>query len=332
MSLNGKTITSTDNNYPYRAHTEAILNFGEDAARCHLELAGWAVDTKDLDDFTKADGHLKRKEWTKNSRIIEVMANIHVDLCNQPLLMLNNVDVRYSFVLHNPDFYLNGPETDESITRILDATLSIKHCHIAPQILLAHNKMLAQTPAFYPYKRCMINSFVVAANATTLSIDNVVNGQLPSSIVFMMVDTAAHSGKRDKNPFNFKTNGITELQLFVNGVQTPSESLNMNFSDEGVDARAYSTIFSVNGILHSTQGNLITKDMFKNGSFMIGYDLSQEANGGGSSCISINNQGTIRLSARFNKALDAAKTVLVYMLFDSVIHIDAHRNVSVDYN
>ena len=198
--------------------------------------------------------------------------------------------------------------------------------------MLAHNQMLTENPAFYPYKRCVINPFVIAANSTTLSIDNVVNGHLPTSIVISMVDTDAYSGKRSKNPFNHKTNGITELQLFVNGVQFPNESLVMNFDDESVDARAYSTLFSVNGILHSTQGNLITKEMYKNGSFMVGYDLSQEANGGNSSCVSINNQGTIRLTARFNSPLTTSITVLAYLLFDSVIHIDRHRNVSVDYN
>ena len=332
MSLNGKTVTTTDNCYAYRAHTEAMLNFGEDAARSHLELSGWLVDTKELDDLEKSDGHLKRVEWTKNSRAIEVIGNVHVDMCYQPLLILNNVDARFSFIMNNPDFYINGPTGDTSIVKIIDATLYIKYCHIAPQVLLAHNKMLAQTPAFYPYKRCAINTFVVASGSSTLSLDNIVNGQLPTSIIIMMVDTDAFAGSRDKNPFNFKTNGITELQLYVSGIQFPNETLAMNFSDESVYARAYSTLFSVNGILHSTQGNLITKEMYKNGSFMVGYDLSQEANGGNSSCVSINNQGSLRLTARFSKQLASSITVMAYMLYDSVIHIDSHRNVTVDYN
>ena len=147
-----------------------------------------------------------------------------------------------------------------------------------------------------------------------------------------MVDTNAFTGKREKNPYNFKTNSITELQLFVNGVQHPNESLIMDFDDENVDARAFSTLFSVNGILHTTQGNLVSKEKFKNGCFMIGYDLSAESNGGNSSCIAINAQGTIRLAARFKKALTVSITVLAYMVFDSVIHIDSHRNVSIDYN
>ena len=294
------------------------MNFGEDARKSHLELSGWETDTGDLDDLSKADGHLKRKQWTKNSRVIEVLANVHVDMCNQALLLLNNVDARFSFILNSPDFYFNGPEDNDSILRILDATLSIKHCHIAPQILLAHSKMLMQTPASYQYKRCAINSFVIGANSTTFSIDNVVNGHLPSSIVFMMVDTEAFAGKRNKNPFNFKTNKITELQMFVNGTQSPNEALMMNFDDETVDARAYSTLFSVNGILHSTQGNLITKDMFRNGSFMVGYDLSQEANGGNSSCVSINNQGTIRLSARFKSQLTSCYTCYTILFFTSM--------------
>ena len=122
------------------------------------------------------------------------------------------------------------------------------------------------------------------------------------------------------------------MQLFVNGAQFPNESINMNFDNEEISARAYSTLFSVNGTLHSTQGNCVTKEMFANGCFMLGYDLSQEANGGNTPCLSLNNQGTLRLTARFSEQLTASITVLVYMLYDTVLHIDAHRNVTINYN
>ena len=112
----------------------------------------------------------------------------------------------------------------------------------------------------------------------------------------------------------------------------PSESIITNFTTENIDSHAFSTIFSVTGILHSTQGNLVTKNMYRDGSFLIAYDLSPELNSSNSECVAINNQGTIRLAARFENPLKSSITILIYMLFDSVLHIDHRRNISIDYN
>lgn len=329
ISLNGKNINSTDGNYSYRAYIEQLLNYGHDAYKTHLELNGWILDTKGLDNLNMNEGLKSRSNLTKNSNVVEVYSKLHADMLNQPLLLLNNVDLRIVITLNKPEFYLLCNDTDTSIAKIIEATLYVKHITINPNILIAHHKILENTTAKYHYKRNEIKSFTISSGATSISLDNIVLGQLPTNIIFMMVDNDAYTGKRCKNPFNFKHNQITSLTLYMNGVQVPNDPIVMDFSADTY-TRAYSTLFTSSGILHTPQGNLITKEMYKNGFFMLAFDLTPDMSSSESHC-SLSNQGNLRLEARFAQPLNPTKTCLVYLEYDATLEIDKNRNILTNY-
>jgi len=330
ISLNGKNINSTDGNYSYRAYIEQLLNYGDDAYKTHLQLPGWTLEPKNLDTLAANDGLKTRSNLTKNSSIVEVYGKLHADMLNQPLFLLNNVDLRIALTLNKPEFYLLGVDTDTSLVKVIEATLYIKHTHINPNILIAHHKMLENTTAKYHYKRNEIKSFTIPSGGNSISLDNIVLGQLPTNLIFMMVDNDAYAGKRSKNPYNFKHNKMTSFALYVNGVQIPNEPIHMNFSNGTMYARAYSTLFTANGILHTPQGNLITKEMFKDGYFMLAFDLTADMSSN-ESCNSLMNQGSLRIEARFGEAINSTKTCLVYLEYDTTLEIDKNRNIITNY-
>jgi len=330
ISLNGKNINSTDGNYSYRAYIEQLLNYGDDAYKTHLQLPGWTLEPKNLDTLAANDGLKTRSNLTKNSSIVEVYGKLHADMLNQPLFLLNNVDLRIALTLNKPEFYLLGVDTDTSLVKVIEATLYIKHAHINPNILIAHHKMLENTTAKYHYKRNEIKSFTIPSGGNSISLDNIVLGQLPTNLIFMMVDNDAYAGKRSKNPYNFKHNKMTSFALYVNGVQIPNEPIHMNFSNGTMYARAYSTLFTANGILHTPQGNLITKEMFKDGYFMLAFDLTADMSSN-ESCNSLMNQGSLRIEARFGEAINSTKTCLVYLEYDTTLEIDKNRNIITNY-
>ncbi len=331
VSLNNKTINSNDGNYAYRAYVETLLNYGEDACKTHLELAGWYTDNKNLDTFAGLDGFIKRKTLLVNSNVVELYGKVHADMLNQPLLLLNNVDVRLTFTLNKPEFYiLNDTATDDSIFKIIEATIFVKHCTINPNVLIAHHKMLETTNAKYHYKRCEIKSFTVAAKGNTYNLDNIVLGRLPTNLIFFMVDNSAYTGIRKKNPFNFKHNKISFCELSVNGKAHPPTPLIQGYSENTELSRAYASLFSTTGLLHSPHGNLITMDMFEQGYFMIAYDLTPDTSACGT-CSSLEDQGNIRLDVRFETNLSSTITCLVYMEFDATLQIDKNRNIYLDH-
>lgn len=321
VSLNGKSVNSSDGNYSYRAYIETLLNYGGDANCTHLETVGWNKNYK------------LRNSMYVNSAIVELYGKLHADMLNQPLLLLNNVNLRISLTLNKPEFYLittaANKATDNSFIKIIEAGLHINHCTINPQILIAHHRTLERSNAKYHYKRCEIKSFIVG-KGNSISLDNIVLGQLPTSLIFLMVDNDAYTGCKDKDPFNFKHNSINSFALYLNGTPIPNESISTDFNSGMQYARAYSSIFTTLGLIHTSQGNLITKDDFKNGSFIIACDLTPDLSGMDSSS-SLLNQGNIRIEARFDKALERTVTCLVFLEYDSTLEIDKNRNIILDH-
>lgn len=119
------------------------------------------------------------------------------------------MDLRIAFSFEKPEFYTMEVDTKTSIVSIEDATLFINHVTLNPGILLAHESVLNQKNAHYPYKRVEVKSYTVPAKNMSISLDNVVIGQLPNFLMFAMVDNLAYTGKRSLNPFNFQHFNIT---------------------------------------------------------------------------------------------------------------------------
>lgn len=328
ISLNGTPVSQCDTNYGYRSYIENLVNFGKSSGLTYLTCGVWNLDNGDLDDI-KSDGHSKRQEMMKNSRTIEMMGKIHGDIMSQPILLINNVDFKINFALSKKEFYTMGTN-DNFLFKIDQATLFLRHHHINPKILIAHSRVLEQSNCRYYFDRVSVKTFTIPANLSTISIDNAVNGILPTSLIFTMVDSENYNGNFKKNPFNFQHFSISQFHLVINGQSVPNYPLEMNF-EQSQFTRAYHTLFSGTGIYHNC-GHQITKDMFKNGYFMLAFNLSPSSGLLHSNCTELNNQGSIRIEAKFSKPLPKTITCIVYTQYgSSCIELDKYRNVLTSF-
>lgn len=335
--LNGKPIAQTDNNYGYRAYIENLLNYGNDAASTHLESVGWFLDDNKMDPIDASTdvntGLAKRKKLFEKSCEVEIMAKLHSDLCNQGKLLLNNVDLRIALSMEKPEFYImTDVATDESYIKIVDACLYMNHVTINPNLLISHQTQLQKRRATYPYKRIEVKTYTIPSGGQTLSIDNVVIGQIPNLIVFGMVDNDAYSGTRGKNPFNFKHNDISQFNLSVNGVQVPNQPIRFDYTAGAITStRGYNTLFKGTGIHFFDKGHQITKKFYDNGCFLLAFDLTTDLSYNNESCINLLNQGTVRIEGQFAKPLTKSITCVVYTEYDASIEIDKDRNVHTSF-
>lgn len=266
--LNNTSISQNDNNYGYRAYFETLLNYGTDASMTHIESGGWVLDTPGkMDDLTDKMnlGLDKRKEIFGKSHLVEVFGKIHGDGLNTSRLLLNNVDVRIAFAFEKPEFYIMEEDTGKSIVSIEDATLFMNHVTLNPGILLAHEAVLNQKNAHYPYRRVEVKSYTVPAKNSSISLENVTLGLLPNFLMFAMVDNLAYTGKRSLNPFNFQHFNITNFYLTVNGNAVPATPLTFDFSkpDAILSTRAYNHLFKSSGINWADKGLLFVKEYVK---------------------------------------------------------------------
>lgn len=225
--------------------------------------------------------------------------------------------------------------TDEgtNLDKIFDNSdlIYIKSCQINPKVLLSHQVLLEKIPALYHYKKVEIKPFIVAPRGNSISIDNIVNWNLPTSIFFFMIENDSYNGVFTKNPFVFSHNNMESFTLFVNG-SPKCDPILTDFNNENICARAYSSIFATSGNLHTVNGNLKTKEKFSHGYFILSYDLTNDSSAPSPYCSSsMSNSGNLRIEARFSKPLLNTITCLCYLQYDACVSINKDRSVFIEY-
>ena len=128
--------------------------------------------------------------------------------------------------------------------KILDATLFISQVELKPPLVLAHARVLRmKRKAHYPLKHTQIKTFIVSSGSQQISIDNAFLGPIPERILTVLVKNTAFVGSPSTNPFHFHHYDMTNLVLYVNGVQHPPEPFSMVCSTPFGATRAYETLF-----------------------------------------------------------------------------------------
>ena len=93
--LNGLLVMQSNNNYPYRAYIENLLSFGQEAKTSQLSALLWYRNTsRHFDSCTAANiGYTQRKVLAAESKEIDMMGKLHIDLAFQNRYLLNGVEV-----------------------------------------------------------------------------------------------------------------------------------------------------------------------------------------------------------------------------------------------
>lgn len=323
-------VVSESHNHAFKSHLENTLSFGTDATKSQLKLSGYYEDGGDevvSGGYKNNKGYVERQSLFKNSKIVQAMGPLASDLCNQPKLILNNVDAKVTLALNKPSFFtVATAETPAYILKIKSAHLFVKNVYINPELLMATEKTLMQRAAVYPIKRNIVRNFTVPPNATSMIVDNISTGILPQTIIICLISNASFNGNRLLNPLYYRHFNMTSMSLFINGVivNTPIE---INYADD-MYAEAYHTLISALGYYRSFDSHAIKLEDYKNGLSMLAFDTSID---GSPHCRSMITEGVLRIEARFADSLSEALTCLVYMSTDAEFQINGDRYVTTQY-
>ena len=100
--LNDTLVTPSSNTYPFRAYVDTVLGYGDEAKNTKLTSQLWYRDTAGHMDATTVDGGntglVERRRYIAESRIVEMMGRLHVDLFLQDRVLLNGVSVKIRLV------------------------------------------------------------------------------------------------------------------------------------------------------------------------------------------------------------------------------------------
>ncbi|XP_063707912.1 uncharacterized protein F54H12.2-like [Culicoides brevitarsis] len=333
VTLNGTHVSQDDTNYHYKCYLQTVLNYGLDARKTQLSAQAYHPDENDVN--STSDNHNagikdRRRLFGQYGgyKKVELVGKIHSDIFNIDRFLPSGIDLRVSLIKEKENFYMMGENSTGSI-KILEANLTLDHKVINPEILAAHHYTLNSRNMIIPFTRTSVKQFTINSGLSSVSLDNVIMGKLPNSLVFGMVSHAAYNGSRTENPFNFSHFRLQNFSLYVNGEQTPTKPLSFSFGDEGnICTQGYVSLFKALGLWREDRGHQITRSKFENGYFLLAFDLTADHNFT-DSCGNMTQEGTIRLEFKFDDPLTAPITCLVYSESDACMEIDRNKNVFI---
>ena len=276
--LNVSLVTQSNNNYPYRAYIENLLSFGQDAKHSQLSALLWHRNTSEHFDTRGATnlGYTKRKALAAESKEMDMMGKLHLDLFFQNRYLLNGVEVRLRLIRSNDLFCLHGNanQADNKVS-LKEVTLFVRKVKPNPAVQLAHVKALQHGTAKYPLRRVEVKSFTVPTGNRSITKENLFLGQLPTRMVVGVVDNDAYNGVITKSPFNFKHNSINFMTIYRDGVQIPSKPLQPDFTNDRF-VRSYVRLFTQTGQYYRDTGNAISREQYKDGCALFAFDLTPQ--------------------------------------------------------
>lgn len=328
--MNNKLVSFTDG-LSYKDYFDKILCYDESCTKTSLVNEGFVKDTSGtafgvIDD--KNIGLKERRSFVTNSTMYDLVGKVNVNIFNIQKLMINGVDIRIVFTLENPKFFLMESKDTNSTMKIHEAMLRINQFNINPDVLLQHRQLLHKgIVARYPFKKTEIKMFTLPSGVSTVNLDNVFNGPIPTNIVCGgVVANMAFTGNSERNPLYFHNYNISSVGLYVNSKCVTGYPIEMAFV-AGVYARAYAQFLEGSGNLNTDRTNSITKTEFKRGYCMFPFILSSTQFL--DSRAEVPKEGTLRLELKFSAATTETLTVICYAEFDAQLQIDKNLNVSV---
>ena len=258
----------------------------------------------------------ERHAHTSERKSVAMEGRIHSDLFAQDRYILGAVPIKIKMVRSRNPFCLVSSADNPDFKVVLEECMfRVRHVNVSSTTILAHTQTLQHTTAKYPIDRINCKVFSVPNGNLSGNQVNIFQGPLPVRVVIGMVDTDTYNGTYTKNPFNFK-NYMTFLGLTVNGEHLPG--------------KPFQTLYVGTNKLFQNEGNGITRDEYANGYTMYVFDLMADL------CVGDHAQpirnGNVSLECQFGTALTEAINIVVIGEFQSIIEIDANRNILSDFN
>lgn len=328
VSIEDKTVTSPTTMYGYRALLENLLGCSARNMEAILQNGLFVKDlSEDFDSFTTNNGLIIRRDQLKKP--LELSGPLHISLFQQSRPLISGVKMRVRLIPQITNFYLQAGSDIVTKFTISNPRLIVRKMVPSASYKLAVEKLLVSQSAKYPIERVQMRSFTIASGSSSMTLENVVNGQLPKHVLLCMVNQSAFSGNSKRNPYYFNHYDLNYLTLEVDGRQIPTKALTPNFT-EGKYLDAYEQLLDSLGRLHVPDAYMsFTRHEYTLGNAIFGFDLSPTKAGLG--CMSLVKRGTMRIQLGWATPLPTSITVILRLTYDNVVEITRDRLVNFDF-
>ncbi|XP_067135027.1 uncharacterized protein F54H12.2-like [Centruroides vittatus] len=327
--LNDKQIIS-QTNYQYKSILEALLFYSKDAQKTFLTSALFYKDTAQYMDSLEDnnEGLSKRFNIAKQSKLIDLIGRLHIDLSRQPKLLINNVDIRIKLERSKDNFALMASSDNYKII-IKNASLKLNKVDVSSSVQIGIEKALQTGLIKMPFRRTEVKVFTLSSGIQSSNISNAVIGQLPYRITIGLVSNVSFNGNVKYNPFNFKNYNLNYICLLKDNQMLPSKPFVLDF-DANLYARSFLTLFEDIGCINHHKYTNISYKNYKDGYTLYSFDLTPDRSAS-ESHKSVNQIGNISIEVKFKTALLETVNVICLLKYNNTLEIDHSRSIFLDY-
>ena len=328
--INGTKITPSNGNYGYKAMFEKLLSYGDCALESWCEASLFVKDTAgQMNHVDDNVGGVKRRTFIAESKTVDMMGPLHIDLFQQGRLLPNGLSMSIKLSRNNTDFSLMIPDANGRKIEIVTAALMMMKVKPNASTAAAHAKVFQNDLAMYPIRRSEHKTFIISKDRQSHTIENVCSGQLPRRVVIGMVSNEAFNGHRAMNPFEFKHYKLNKIALYLDGELNPTYPLTPDFTND-LYIRSYMSLFDGTGKQNQDEGLIVSRSDYAKGYTLFVFDLSSDMSADATYCDTIKT-GSFNLDFSFAEKTPETINVIVRLEFDSLVKIDRNKNVILDY-
>lgn len=212
------TVVSTCVNYPYTSYLRSLLGYSIDYKNNQLLSSVYSFDEQgSLTDLNSS--YKTRKDIIAESKLVEAIVPFFSDAFQIQKYIYGDINFKLQLKRTAPEFCLVSGVAQKAKFKIIfeECVLMLKKIEVSPPILSIHSRLYDKQELFYNYNKTLIRTCSFAKGSINSTVSNIFNTQtLPELLVLTLVKTDEYHGKLNANPFNFKRNGLTSLQVQVN--------------------------------------------------------------------------------------------------------------------
>lgn len=286
-----------------------------------------------LDDCQLIGGtDAERTDRVKNKKTFDIIIPIHAPMFQQEKFLIDNVPMTLRLKTSPHTFgFKCSTAVDKLSYEFERLSLFIRRVKLYTPVQMSITAHLEKSPAKYYLQRNEVKSFHLPTGFAASSIDNVYNGQLPRKVIIGFVPDKAFNGDISQDCFTFVHKNLQSATVVVNGMKIPSSPYQPDFTNKLYMREYYDVFRSMNQDHGFPQINLQYKKYAENYPLLV-FDLTDDGTlASDSGALSLIKRGNVRVDIQFKDALDEGLHMIVFAIYDSVLQIDAARNIVTDY-
>ena len=334
ITLGNRLISDASQYYPYRAYMESVLKYSTRAQNSQLTSSGFYHDyAGKLNDAANNKGEQARRKLFDNKTFVPLSGKIFADLFNQTKPLIMGVGLTLRLVLSKQNFMLRvwEPAANNKEYRLFirNPRLYIRRFIPAPDYLLKVTEQLQEKTAKYHIERTVVRVSDIPINTHSTVVSNLQIGQLPKAVFIAFVASSDFHGSGTTNPFNFQHFNIQQISVEVDGQSFPTKPYTADFANKSY-LECFDGVLDALGQKCNPSGEWgVDRISYAQGFTIFGFDLTPGSTGLGP--LTLIKQGNLSVALTFGEALPETVMMICYMVYDSILEINAHRQVIADF-